>query len=100
MIEGFIMLGGVLLFLVLIFILNKLKDNKRKWKIRKGENYTQQYLELNENGKWRYISFDFETYAKGVPRHALYVKKNWGDYPDWAQMKKDEIIERLKSVLK
>jgi hypothetical protein len=100
MIEGFLMLGGVLVFLLIIFVWNSLKTNKRKWKIRKGENYTRQYLELDDKGNWRMISFECETYAKNVQRHALYVKKNWEHYPDWANQKKDEILKRLKTVLK
>lgn len=100
MIEGFLMLGGVLIFLLLIFIWNSFKENKRKWKIRKGDNYTRKYLELDENGTWRNISFACESYMKNVPRHALYIRKNWDDYPDWAHSRKEEILGRLKSVLK
>lgn len=99
MIEGFLMLGGVLVFLFLIFIWNNFTDNKRKWKVRKAESNVQQYLEMNDDGTWRHISFDFEAYAKDVPRHALYIRKNWSDYPEWARSRKDEIIERLKYTL-
>jgi len=100
MIEAFLMLGGVLVFLAVIFIWNSFKEKKRKWKIRKGDSNTREYLELDEYGIWRHISFTCEHYAKDVPRHLLYVKKNWDVYPEWAQLRKDEIIERLRSVLK
>lgn len=100
MIEGFLMLGGVLVFLSLIFIWNSFKENKRKWKIRKGDNYTYEYLEMDENGIWRNITFVCELYTKNAPRHVIYVCKNWEDYPDWAQTRKEEILNRMKSVLK
>ncbi len=100
MIEGFLMLGGVLVFLLVILIWNNFKAKKRQWKIRKGDNNTYEYLELDEYGAWRYISFTCQFYADNVPRHALYINKNWEDYPDWAQSRKDEITERIKSVLK
>jgi len=100
MIEGFLMLGGVLVFLFIIFIWNSLKNNKRKWKVRKGDNDTREYAEMDHNGVWRHVSFECETYAKNVPRHALYIRKDWKDYPDWAQLREEEILERVKSVLK
>lgn len=100
MIEGFLMLGGVLVFLLLIFIWNSFKERNQKWKIRKGNNDTIEYLELDENGMWRSISFACEPYAKNVPRHALYIRENWEDYPDWVHSRKEEILIRLKGVLK
>jgi hypothetical protein len=100
MIEGFLMLGGVLVFLFIIFIWNSLKNNKRKWKVRKGDNDTREYVEMDQSGAWRHVSFECEPYAKNVPRHALYIRKDWKDYPDWAQLRKEEILERVKSVLK
>lgn len=100
MIEGFLMLGGVLVFLFVIFIWNSFKEKKRQWKVRKGDNNTCEYFEMDEYGTWRYISFTCKFYAKDVPRHALYVNKNWNNYPDWAQLRKDEILKRLRSTLK
>ncbi len=100
MIEGFLMLGGVLVFLLLIFIWKSVKENKRKWKIRNGDNYTREYLELDENGVWRRISFTCESYKKNFPRHVIYIRKNWENYPEWTNKRKEEILSRLKSVLK
>ena len=94
------MLGGVLVFLLMLSIWNSFKNNKRKWKIRKGDNDARVYLEMDDDGSWRNISFQCEAYAKNVPRHALYMSKNWENYPEWAQLRKDEIIARLKSVFK
>lgn len=100
MIEGLLMLGSVLVFLLILFIWNRIKENKRKWKIRKRDSETRDYLELDSNGLWRQITFSCESYAKNVPRHALYIRKNWEEYPEWAQFRKEEIMTRVKSVLK
>ena len=100
MIEAFVMLGGLCVFLFLLFVWNSFKENKRKWKIRKGEDHSCEYLELDENGIWRSISFSSEAYSKNYTRHVIYIPKNWGNYPDWAKKRKEEILNRLKSVLK
>jgi hypothetical protein len=99
MIEGILMLTGALILLFAIFIWTNYKEKKRGWKVKKGGNSKQEYLELDGNN-WRSITFDCEMYSKVVPRHAIITSKDWGIYPEWAQAKKDEIITRLKSALK
>lgn len=55
MTEGFIMLGGVLLFLLLLNIPKLLKENKRRWKVSKRDSETIDYFELGSDGVWRSI---------------------------------------------
>ncbi|MDX2360161.1 MAG: hypothetical protein QNK23_05115 [Crocinitomicaceae bacterium] len=99
MIEGILMLTGVLIILFAIFIWTNYKAKKRGWKVKKDGNSKQQYLELDGNN-WRSITFDCEMYSNDVPRHAIIISKDWEMYPEWAQDKKDEIITRLKNSLK
>ena len=99
MIEGILMLTSVLIILFAIFIWTNYKDQKRGWKVKKEGNGNQKYLELDGNN-WRSITFNCEMYSNGAPRHTIIISKDWGTYPDWAQAKKNEIITRLRSVLK
>lgn len=100
MLEGIFMLTILLFLLLVIFAWNSMHANKRGWKVKKIGNGKQQYLELDEAKKWRGIIFDCEMYSDEVPRHALIIKKDWSEYPQWAQGRKTEIITRITCVLK
>jgi hypothetical protein len=94
------MLSSVLVLLSIIYLVKLITTKEQGWKIKKGENFTQIYSELDNDGNWRSISFDCEQYAKNVPRHALIIDKNWNNYPEWAATRKQEILDRLRSVLR
>ena len=100
MIEGLLMLAGVLVVLFVIFVWTSYKAKKRGWKVKKSGDGKQQYLELDNDNKWRAITFYCEMYSNDVPRHALIINKDWSVYPKWAQARKAEILTRLTSVLK
>ncbi len=100
MIEGVLMLAGVLVVLLVILIWTNYKAKKRGWRIKKVGNSSQQYVELDGNNNWRSITFECKMYADDVPRHAIIVSKDWEKYPEWAQARKSEILTRIKSVLK
>jgi hypothetical protein len=100
MLEGLFMLGSLIVLLLLISSRNSNRELKRKWKIRRGGDHSRIYIEVDPSGGWRQITFRCEPYAKHVPRHALYLSKDWKRYPEWAQSRKDEIMDRIKSELK
>jgi len=74
-------------------------ENRRGWRIRKVGNSMQQYSE-SFDGNWRSIEFKFEMYSKEVPRHAIIIPKEWGNYPDWARLNKKMILSRISQVFK
>ena len=75
MIEGILMLAGILILLLLIYIRTSYIVKKRGWKIKTIENGSQMYSELDKDNNWRTITFDCEMYSKDVPRHALIINK-------------------------
>lgn len=99
MIEAILIFAGVLFILFVNFIRTNQRAKKRGWKIQKVGNSQQQYMEF-DGKNWRAITFDCEMYSKKVRRHAIFIHKDWGVYPEWAQKKKELILTRLKCELK
>ena len=100
MTEGFLILTGVLVVLLLIFARTNHVVKKRGWKIKSSGDSKKMYAELSSENAWRSITFEWKMYAKGVTRHAIIIDKDWSCYPKWAQERRDEILSRLKSELK
>ena len=100
MIEGLLMLVGITVVLILINTRTRYTDKSRGWKVKKNGNSFQIYSELDKDNNWRSISFECKMYSKDVPRHSIIINKDWTIYPEWAQLRKDEILSRLRSVLK
>lgn len=101
MLEGITMLAGVLLVLIFIrVVFSNPKELKRGWKIKNHGEGKLQYSELDQNKTWRTLMFEIDRYSSGVPRHTLIVDSNWETYPNWAKSRREEILNRIKSVLK
>lgn len=100
MLEAALMLGAVLVILSLIFLVKKNKARKQGWKVEKGDGFQVKYGEIDENGNWRFVSFEIQLYSSEVPRHAVFVESDWEDFPDWAIARKKEILGRLRQTLK
>lgn len=98
--EGFLMLGILLIVLLMISLFTRRKKQIRGWGIKKVGTSKIDYQERDSDGKWRSLTFEYEMYSAKVPRHALLVPKNWDDFPYWAHGRKQEILTRIKSTLK
>ena len=72
---------------------------KRGWKIKQIGNGAYEYREYLD-GKSRSIIIEGEQYVKGQPRHVIYLRKDWDNYPEWTHDRKDTIISRLKEEFK
>jgi len=59
------------------------------------------YYEELRDGKWEKIEIGGERLC-GKPRYVIYLgsAETWKKYPEWAQNRREEIISRIKSVLK
>jgi hypothetical protein len=75
------------------------KEITRGWKTRSIGNNQLLYSEWIA-GEWVSIAFAIELYAKGYPRHVIYLPKNEQDWPEWAQDQRKVIIGRIKEVYK
>ncbi len=94
-----VLIGFVLTALTINATFATKKQIKQGWKTYREGKEAHFYAELIE-GNWRSIQFDSEWYSKNAPRHILYIKKDWSSYPDWAQDRKEIIIDRLHQKFK
>ncbi|MEO9531843.1 MAG: hypothetical protein ABJG68_11305 [Crocinitomicaceae bacterium] len=75
------------------------KKIKRGWRITRFGRDSHKYSERFE-GKWRSIEIDGEMYARGTPKHAIYLPTDWSNYPIWAQERASIIESRIREELK
>jgi hypothetical protein len=99
MLLAFILLAIIALVIGTNSVFANKKKLKRGWKIQREAKDMHLYAELFD-GEWRSIEIKSEWYSKNVPRHAIYIKRDWSSYPDWAQERKELIIQRLQEEFK
>ena len=95
-------IGVIFLFVLGVWrhISVKKNNERRGWRIFRHGPETIFYGELRE-GKWEEIEIGRESRSR-ESHHLIYLGSSeiWKSYPGWARGRRDEIISRLKSVLR
>ena len=75
------------------------REDKRGWRVRFTSN-AYRYDQIVD-GQWRHIDFDVIRNDEGYGICGIIIKSraSWIAYPEWAQLRRDEIVDRVKGEL-